>query len=75
MDLELEVVTIDNKEYYILTELQGKTETYLYLSNVKDEEDVFLRKTDKKDPDTIIPLESDEELEEATKLLKNFLNI
>lgn len=71
--MELEIIEIDNQEYYILTELKGKTENYLYLSNVNDEDDVFLRKTDKNNPDTVIPLESDEELEEATELLKNFI--
>lgn len=72
--MELEIIEIDDKEYYVLTELQGKEENYLYLSNVNDDEDVFLRKSDKTNPDIVIPLESDEELTEATTLLQEFLN-
>lgn len=72
--MELEVIELDGNKYYVLTELTGKDNTYLYLSNVEDEEDVFLRKTDKNDPDLVIPLESDEELVEATNLLAEFLN-
>lgn len=71
--MELEIIEIDNQEYYVLTELQGQTEKYLYLSNVNDEDDVFLRKADKNNSDIVIPLESDEELIEATTLLKEFI--
>lgn len=71
--MELEIIEIDNQEYYVLTELKGKTENYLYLSNVNDDEDVFLRKSDKNNPDIVIPLASDEELQEATTLLKEFI--
>lgn len=71
--MELEIIEIDNKEYYVLTELKGKSETYLYLSNKEDEEDTFLRKVDKNEPNTIIPLESEEEFEEATELLQEFI--
>ena len=39
-----------------------------------DDEDVFLRKSDKTNPDIVIPLESDEELKEAATLLQEFLN-
>ena len=56
--MELEIIEIDNQEYYVLTELQGQTEKYLYLSNVNDEDDVFLRKADKNNSDIVIPLES-----------------
>ena len=72
--MELEIIEIDDKEYYVLTELPGKEENYLYLSNVNDDEDVFLRKSDKTNPDIVIPLESDEELKEAATLLQEFLN-
>lgn len=71
--MELEIIEIDNQEYYVLTELKGKTENYLYLSNVNDDEDVFLRKSDKNNPDIVIPLTSDEELQEASTLLQEFL--
>jgi len=71
--MELEIIEIDNQEYYVLKELQGKTNNYLYLSNVNDENDVFLRKTDINDQDIVVPLESDEELQEATNLLKEFI--
>ena len=71
--MELEIIEIDNQEYYVLTELQGQTEKYLYLSNVNDEDDAFLRKADKNNSDIVIPLESDEELIEATTLLKEFI--
>ena len=31
--MELEIIEIDDKEYYVLTELQGKEENYLYTLN------------------------------------------
>lgn len=66
---DLEVVTIDDNQYLVLKEVKHDDISYLYLSNINDEEDTLIRKTDKKDKDMILPLESEQEFEIACNLL------
>ena len=62
---DLEVIDIDDKSYLILKEVTKDNKTYLYLSNINDEEDTLIRKLE----DTnILPLESDKEFELACNL-------
>lgn len=63
---DVEVVEIDNTTYMILKEVNHKDTSYLYLSNINDEDDMLIRKV--KD-DMIIPLENEEEFEIASNLL------
>lgn len=65
MNKELEVVEIDDKTYFILKEATSNNKTYLYLSNINDEEDTLIRKLE----DTnVLPLEDDKEFEVACNL-------
>ena len=62
---DLEVIDIDDKSYLILKEVTKDKKTFLYLSNINDEEDTLIRKLEK---DVILPLESDKEFELACNL-------
>ena len=63
---EFEVVEINAMSYIILKEVTYKETSYLYLSNINDEEDTLIRKAE---GDMIIPLTSEEEFEIACNLL------
>ncbi len=65
MEQEVEVVTIDQKEYAIIKEITLTDTTYVYLSNLVDIDDVMIRKYDKNDKDLIIPLSSEAEFKIA----------
>ena len=67
--VELEVITVFDKDYVILKEMPYKGVTYLALSNLADENDVLFRKMDGDDRDSILPLDSEEEFELACRLL------
>jgi hypothetical protein len=69
MNKELEVVTIEDKEYTILKEKKHNDTTYFYLSNLNDEEDTLIRKSTKEDEDLLIPLSNDKEFDLAAGLL------
>ena len=62
---DLEVVEIDDKSYLILKEAIKDNKTYLYLSNINDEEDTLIRKLENND---VLPLENDKEFELACNL-------
>ena len=62
---DLEVVEIDDKNYLILKEAIKDNKTYLYLSNINDEEDTLIRKLENND---VLPLENDKEFELACNL-------
>lgn len=64
---DIEIVEIDNKKYGIMKEIIYKDTTYLYLSNIDDNQDVMIRKL--KDNDTIIPLDNGKEFDIASTLL------
>ncbi len=72
---DLEVVTIDGTDYVIIKEVKHEDISYLYLSNINDEEDTLIRKTDKEDKDLILPLENDQEFELACNLLLKYTMI
>lgn len=63
---DVEVVEIDNSTYVILKEVTHKDTSYLYLSNINDEDDMLIRKVDK---EMLVPLENEEEFEIACNLL------
>lgn len=75
MKKELEVITIDNKDYVIIEEVEHDNKTFLYLSNITDDEDTLIRKLDENDKNTVLPLQDEQEFEIACNLLfKNFAN-
>lgn len=69
MEKELEIITLGNIDYYILSEVKNNGTTYIYLANVLDRDDTLIRKSSKDDEDLFIPLESEEEFELACLLL------
>ena len=69
MEKEVEVITIDNKDYAVIEEVNHNDNTFLYLANVIDEEDTLIRKVDQNDEDTVLPLKDDKEFELACNLL------
>ena len=66
---ELEVMTIDEKDYLILKEVFDHQTSYVFLSNMIDPEDMMIRKSSKSDKDLYVPLDSEEEYLFATQLL------
>ncbi len=62
---EVEIYSFDNKDYVLVT----KIGSYLYLSNEKDARDMMIRKEDINNPDLLLPLEDEEEFENALLLL------
>ena len=60
--VEFEAYDIDNIEYLVLDKMELDGETYLFLSNSNDPEDIMFRKYDKNDLDYIIPLDNEEEV-------------
>ena len=69
MEKELELITLGDKEYYILNEVKRNGTTYIYLSNVVDSDDTLIRKSSNEDETMYIPLESEEDVELACLLL------
>lgn len=56
----------DGIEYLVIDEIKNDNVTYLYLSNIQDEEDFCIRK--KIDEDTLIGLKDDKEFDFALML-------
>ena len=72
---DLEVIKIDGGEYVILHQVSYQDKTFLYLSNILNEEDVLIRKIDKDDANKVVPIENDQEFEVACNcLLKNLVH-
>lgn len=69
MEKKLEVITLGDKDYFILNEVKRNGVTYIYLSNVEDRDDTLIRKSSKDDDSIFIPLETEEEFELACLLL------
>lgn len=65
---DLEVVVIDDVEYFVIKEVKKGDISYLYLSNVDDYEDTLIRKVHKDDTNMMLPLESEKEFELACNL-------
>ena len=75
MEKELEVITIDNKDYVVIEEVKHNNKTFLYLSNIINDEDTLIRKLDENDKNNVLPLQDEQESEIACNLLfKNFAN-
>lgn len=69
MEKELEVITIDNKDYAIIKEKEYNDTTYIFLSNVTNPDDIMIRKSSETDKELFVPLESDKEFNIACLLL------
>lgn len=69
MEKELEVVVIENKEYYIIKEISHGDNIYLYLSNVENDDDMLIRKTTIENKDLIVPLQNKQEFDIACALM------
>ncbi len=67
---EVEYVLIDNKKYEVVMEKTSGDTTYMYLSNLDDENDNLIRKYTTVDQETIYPLDNDEEFELAMSLIE-----
>ena len=67
---EVEYVLIDNKKYEVVMEKTSGDTTYMYLSNLDDENDNLIRKYTTVAQETIYPLDNDEEFELAMSLIE-----
>ncbi len=67
--IDVEVINLeDNKEYYLLREIDN----YLYLVNTQDENDITIRKNVVKDGKNYVQrLDDENELQKALELFKN----
>lgn len=66
---DVEIISIDNKDYFILKEKMRNGKNYIYLSNVNDPKDVMIRKSSDEDKDLYVPLDDDKEFDIASLLL------
>ncbi len=66
---EFEIITINDKEYAILNEVQDDENSYIYLANIADHDDIMIRKRSHDDTTLYIPLDDDEEFQLANLLL------
>lgn len=62
---ELEILTIDDKDYAVIERITDNNNTYVYVTNVDDETDFFVRKEQN---DTLLALDNEEELNKALEL-------
>lgn len=69
--MTVESFIIDGETYLILNTATINHITYYYLANKNKENDVLIRKQDPNDPDSIIPLDNEEELQKASLQLIN----
>ena len=69
--IELQAYEIDGIDYLVLEKIVNDGETYLYLANSNDPEDIMCRKIDKNDTDYIIPLENEEEVLKVINLFND----
>ena len=67
---EVEYVLIDNKKFEVVMEKTSGDTTYMYLSNLDDDNDNLIRKYTTVDQETIYPLDNDEEFELAMSLIE-----
>lgn len=68
---EVEVYNINDKEYYLLNKITRDGDTYLYFSNISEGNDYIIRKLDRNNPDVMIPLDDEEEVQKAILFLTN----
>ena len=69
--VDIDVYEIDGKEYYLIAEQKANGETYLYLSNVDDENDILFRKIDKSNPDYLLSLKDENEVKLVSLIFAN----
>lgn len=69
MKKDLEIVNIEDIDYAILKEVTYKNNIYLYLSNIDNPTDVFIRKSLVDNKLEVIPLENDDEFNLACALI------
>lgn len=68
---EVEVYNINNKEYILLNKILKDKDTYLYFSNISEGNDYIIRKLDRDNPDLMVPLDDEEEVQKAILCLTN----
>lgn len=66
---DIEIITINNKDYGIMKEIPYKECIYLYLSCIANPKDTMIRKVLKSNEDDIIVLQDNDEFELACTLL------
>lgn len=64
---EVTVYSFDGKNYLLVT----KINQYLFLVNEANSKDMMIRKENENDKELLLPLEDDEEFEQALLLLVN----
>lgn len=65
---EIEVVTLNDKRYYLMDRIDMDSSVYLILVNVNDEKDLCVRKeVEKEGKKYLVGLSSDEELQRVLK--------
>ena len=69
--VDVDIYTINNKEYMLLKEIELNNIKYLYLVNTNNEEDYIFRKILKEDSDYILPLDNEEEVKKVSLLILN----
>ena len=63
---ELEILTIDEKDYAVIDRIESTDDNYIYLANIEDENDFFIRKESQ--DGTLLCLNDDEEINNALNL-------
>lgn len=69
VEREVKYVTIDGNEYEVVLEKEKGPITYLYLTNLADENDSFIRKYIDDKKEVLYPLDNNDEYTEAMKLI------
>lgn len=67
-EIELDVLTIDDKEYIVIDEINDNENTYCYLCNDLNDEEFFIKKIKE---NQLLPIDSEEEFNKALKLFKD----
>ena len=66
--VNVETFKFDDKEYLIAEEVTKGNINYYYLMNIKDPTDQLVKKSLKEDPNTLYPIDNDQEFDEAIEL-------
>lgn len=62
---ELEIITINDSDYAVIDRITENNNTYIYVTNIDDETDFFVRKEQK---DSLLALKDEKELHKALEL-------
>lgn len=65
-----EYFELDGKNYIITNEVNHDDFTYYFLSNEDDIYDIMIKKSKKDDPNTLLPLDNENEFKSAINLLR-----